>query len=160
MTPFAVLVHTSQRVAATSARLAKVSELASLLRILQSDEVETAVLYLAGAIPQGRIGLRGSTLRTAASHTSATAPMLSIGEVDRRVGVIAAMHGDGSAARRAQALQDLCSKLTPDEQEFLLRLLAGVLRQGALEGVMIEAVAAAASVPVERERTAAMYDKS
>ena len=160
MTQFAVLVQTSQRVAATSARLVKVRELASLLRVLQGDEIEIAVLYLAGELPQGRIGLKGSALSAAASHAAAAAPMLSITEVDRCVGAIAAMHGDGSAAQRAQALEDLFSRLTRDEQEFLVHLLAGALRQGALAGVMVDAVAAAASVPVERVRSAAMYANS
>jgi len=160
MTPFTVLVHTSQRVAATSARLVKVRELGSLLRILQADEIEIAVLYLTGEIPQGRIGLKGSALRTAASHAAATAPMLSITEVDRCIGAIAAMQGDGSAARRAQALAGLFSQLTSDEQGFLVHLLAGALRQGALAGVMVDAIAAAASVTVERVRSAAMYAKN
>ena len=160
MTSFAVLVETSQRVSANSGRLVKVRELASLLRILAADEIEIAVLYLAGGIPQGRIGLKASALHSAASHAAATAPTLPITEVDRRVGVIAAMRGDGSAARRAAALQELFASLTAAEQEFLLHLLAGELRQGALAGVMIDAVAAAASLPVDRVRSAAMYAKN
>jgi DNA ligase-1 len=147
-------------VAANAARVAKVRELASLLRNLAADEIEIAVPYLSGLIPQGRIGLKGRALSGAAAHAAAFAPILSIAEVDRRVGVIAAIRGGGSAARREEALQDLFTRLTAEEQKFLLHLLGGELRQGALSGLMLDAVAAAASIPVDSVRRAAMYANS
>jgi len=159
MTLLADLVHTSQRVGATSARLPKVRELASFLRALPPAEVATAVHYLSGEIPQGRIGIGYSTLEAAASK-AADSSQLSIAEVDRRLTALASLRGGGSAARRSAALQDMFSRATPAEQHFLLRLLVGELRQGALEGVMIEAIAAAAEVPAAEVRRAAMYSKS
>lgn len=160
MTLLADLVRTSQRVSATAARLSKVRELASFLRGLSPDEIETAAHYLSGETPQGRIGIGYSTLQAAASNAAATAETLSIAEVDRRLAVIATIRGAGSAARRAQALRDLFLRATAPEQQFLLRLLIGELRQGALAGVMVEAIAAAAELPVAQVRRAAMYSKS
>ena len=85
MTLLANLVETSQRVGATSGRLAKVRELAGLLRALQPDEIQTAVHYLSGEVPQGRIGIGYAALRTAATSEPAIAPALSIADVDSSV---------------------------------------------------------------------------
>lgn len=161
MSLFADLVAVSQRVGATSARLAKVRELAAHLRAVEPSEIDTAVHYLSGEIPQGRFGIGYAALRKAgeASGAAATAT-LTIADVDRSLADVAAIRGSGSAARRAQALQDLFARATRDEQEFLIRLLAGELRQGALEGVMVDAVAVAADISVEQIRRAAMYAKN
>jgi DNA ligase-1 len=160
MTLLANLVETSQRVGATSARLAKMRELAAFLRALQPDEVETAAHYLSGEIQQGRIGIGYATLRTAASNTPAEAATLAILEVDHLLTELAGIRGAGSTAGRVTALGGLFSKATRDEQHFLLRLLTGELRQGALAGVMVDAIAAAATIPVAEVRRAAMYSKS
>jgi DNA ligase 1 len=154
------LVNTSQRVGATSARLAKVRELAAFLRALPPEEVETAVHYLSGEIPQGRIGIGYSVLKSAVSDSTAAAESLSIAELHDALTTLAAIRGSGSAARRAQALRDLFSRATPAEHDFMLRLLVGELRQGALAGVMVDAIAAAAEIPVAQVRRAAMYAKS
>jgi len=160
MTLLATLVETSQRVGATASRLAKMRELAGLLRALQPDEIETAVHYLSGEIRQGRIGIGYATLRSAAGSEPAITASLSIAEVDRLLTDIQGMRGSGSTANRATALANLFSRATQAEQRFLLHLLAGELRQGALEGVMVEAIASAADIPVARVRRAAMYSKS
>jgi DNA ligase 1 len=154
------LVNTSQRVGATSARLAKVRELATFLRALAPEEIETAVHYLSGEIPQGRIGIGYSALKSAAADSAAQAESLSIAELHDALTTLAAIRGSGSAARRAQALRDLFSRATPAEHDFMLRLLVGELRQGALAGVMVDAIAAAAEMPVAQVRRAAMYSKS
>ena len=160
MTLLADLVGTSQRVGAHPGRLRKVRELAAFLRVLPSQEVETAVHYLSGETPQGRIGIGYSTLRASASHAAGGAATLSIAEVDRCLDTVAGTRGAGSSAQRAAALRDLFSRATPPEQAFLLRLLVGELRQGALVGVMVDAVAAAAGLPAAEVRRAAMYSKS
>src|SRR4051812_9318957 len=125
MTLLASLVETSQRVGATSGRLAKIRELAALLRSLEPAEIQIGVHYLSGEIPQGRIGIGYATLRSAASSDPATAAGLSIAEVDRLLTDIAAMRGAGSTASRAAALAGLFSRATQPEQQFLLRLLTG-----------------------------------
>jgi DNA ligase-1 len=159
MTLLAPLVEASQRVGYTSSRLAKTRELADLLRTLEPEEIETAVHYLSGEIRQGRIGIGYSALRTAAESPPASSPRLSIAEVDTRLTSVEAIRGSGSSVSRAEALSEMFSNATEREQHFLLRLLAGELRQGALEGIMVEAIAAAANIPVARVRSAAMFSK-
>jgi DNA ligase 1 len=160
VTLLAHLVGASQRVSAASARTTKVRELADFLKALPPEEIETAVHYLSGDLPQGRIGIGHSALQAIASKTPAGTETLTIAEVDHRLSLIAGMRGTGSAARRADALRDLSARTTPAEAAFLLRLLTGELRQGALAGVMIDAIAAAAGLPPAQVRRAAMYSKS
>jgi DNA ligase-1 len=160
MTLLANLVSTSRRVGAASARRTKVRELAAFLEALPLDEIEIAVRYLSGEMPQGRIGVAYGALRAAAATEAANQELLSIADVDRTVAAIEAMRGPGSAAQRAAALRALFSRATAAEQEFLLRLIAGELRQGALVGVMLEAIASASGVPAAEVRRAAMYSKN
>ena len=160
MTLLGELVDTSQRVGASAGRRVKVQELALLLKSLALDELDIGVHYLSGEIPQGKIGVGYAAVRVAAATTASRTQTLSIIEVDRRLTDLAAMHGSGSAARRAQALRELFAQATASEQQFLLRLLIGELRQGALAGVMVDAIAAAAELPVAPVRRAAMYGKS
>lgn len=159
MTLFADIVRASQRVGATAARLGKVRELASSLRAVSADEIEISVHYLSGDIPQGRIGIGYSLLQGAASNSPPDSETLSIADVDRCLTMIAAIRGNGSAGRRAEALKDLFLRATPAEQGFLIRLLAGDIRQGALAGIMVDAIAAAADLPAASVRRAAMYSK-
>jgi DNA ligase-1 len=154
------LVATSQRVAATSARLAKVRELAGFLKTLSTAEVDTAVHYLSGETPQGRLGVGYSSLEPAALAPAVIEPSLSIGDVDAMFALLPAIKGAGAAGRRLELLRDLWSRAIPAEREFLTRLLLGELRQGALGGVMLDAIAAAAELPVSTVRRAAMYAKS
>src|ERR1700760_3776396 len=104
MSLLANLVATSQRVGATSGRLAKVRELAAFLRALAPDEIETGAHYLSGDTPQGRIGIGFATLRTAAPSSSAEVGTLSINEFDGLLTSLAAIRGAGSTAARAATL--------------------------------------------------------
>ena len=160
MTLLANLVATSQRVGATSGRLAKIRELAAFLRALAPEEIETGAHYLSGEIPQGRIGIGYATLRTAAGNAPASEAGISLAEANSALTELAAIRGAGSTAARAAALARLFARATRDEQQFLLRLLTGELRQGALAGVMVDAIAAAAEIPVSVVRRAAMYSQS
>ncbi len=160
MTLLGELVRASQRVGATAARRVKVRELAALLKSLTPDEIDIGVHYLSGEIRQGKIGIGYATVRAAASTSAADSATLSIAQVDDKLSELAGIGGSGSAARRAAALQDLFARSTAPEQQFLLRLLIGELRQGALAGVMVDAIAAAAELPVATVRRAAMYSKS
>ncbi|HLL18179.1 MAG TPA: ATP-dependent DNA ligase [Rubrivivax sp.] len=152
----AQLVDTSERVAASTGRLAKRDAIADCLRQAQGDEISIAVAYLAGETPQGRMGVGYATLAGQRDEPAA-APSLTLMEVDALLATIANTSGKGSAAARSAQLQALFSRATAVEQDFLLRLLIGELRQGALEGVMIDAIAAAAGVPVADVRRAAMF---
>jgi DNA ligase 1 len=160
VTLLAELVATSQRVGATSGRLAKIRELAEFLRTLGADEIETGAHYLSGEIQQGRIGIGYATLRDAAGVGAAEVGQLSLADVDAALTELAGIRGAGSTAKRADALGRLFSRATKDEQAFLLQLLTGEVRQGALAGVMVDAIAAAAGIEVAPVRRAAMYSKS
>jgi DNA ligase-1 len=151
----AELVGTSNRIANTSRRLEKTARLAELLKQLTPEEVEIAVAFLSGGARQNRIGIGYATLRDANAAPAAT-PSLDLIEVDRTIGELAAVAGRGSEQRRRQLLNHLLARATADEQHFLVRLLMGELRQGALEGIMIEALAKASELAPERIRRAAM----
>ena len=157
MTLLARLAEVSDRVAASSARLAKVRELAEFLRSLEPAELQIGVQYLSGEIPQGRSGIGSAALREAGNGAPASVAYLTLLEVDQSLAEIAAMGGTGVNARRATALRDLFVRATIAEGRFLTRLLLGDLRQGALAGVMIDAIAAAADLPVSAVRRAMMY---
>src|SRR5690606_32222563 len=153
----ATLAEVSARVAGTSLRTAKVRELAQALRAFEPAEIEIGVLYLSGETRQGRIGLQYSALRAAVDVSPAERPTLTLGDLDAALDELASIRGPGSTQRRIQRLRDLTALATPGERDFILRLLRGELRQGALGGVMIEAIANAAQVPVALVRRAAMY---
>ncbi|HJV63705.1 MAG TPA: ATP-dependent DNA ligase, partial [Albitalea sp.] len=155
-TLLADVVEASRRAAETSSRLAKRDAIAACLRGAAADEVEIAVAYLSGAIRQGRMGIGYATL---AALRGAHAPQaeLTLRDVDAALGRIAGTTGKGSAAARQAQLESLFERATEAEQDFLVRLLVGELRQGALEGVMIDAIAAAAGVPANEVRRAAMF---
>jgi DNA ligase 1 len=159
MTLLANMVATSGQVAATTARSVKTRLLADCLRTMSAEELEIAVLYLSGEIRQGRIGIGPSALRDCAAD-AALAPSLQVIEVDRLLEELATIRGSGSSARRAAALRTLFGRATSEEQEFLVRLLVGELRQGALMGVMIEALSKALGLPLPEVRRAAMYESN
>ena len=159
MTLFASLAETSQRVGTTAARSAKVRELAELLRQLLPEEIGIAVHYLSGELPQGRIGIGPAAVSSAAASPAARLPTLSIAEVDARLAALAVIGGAGSGARRLERVRELFALTTATEQRLLLQLLVGELRQGALTGVMLEAIAAAAKVSGPQVRRAAMYSR-
>jgi DNA ligase-1 len=156
VTRLAEVVQTSERVAATASRLGKIEALADLLRRLQPTELEVAIPILSGEARQGRLALPYSLLHSARGP-GAPEPSLELHDVDRAFGEIKAAKGKGAAQRREGGLGALFHAATAAEQDFLARLIAGELRQGALEGVMHEAVAAAAGVPAADVRRAATF---
>ncbi len=149
------VVAASSAVGATRSRTEKTATLAALLRAAVPDEVEAVTSWLAGEARQGRIGTGWRTL-AGLDTPPATEPALDVGRVDAALDVLAATSGVGSTARRSAVLGDLFGAATAPEQAFLRRLLTGELRQGALEGVMLEAVAAAADLPATAVRRAFM----
>ena len=153
---FIDVVETSAAVSATRSRLAKVAALSGLISRAQSPpEIEAVVAYLAGQPRQGRIGVGWRTL-VGQEGPPAAEPSLTVEEVDAALDTLGATAGKGSTARRAELLAALHTGATGPEQDFLRALLTGELRQGALEGVMLDAIAAAAEVPAETVRRAFM----
>ena len=150
------IVATSRSVGETSARSDKIRHLAAVLRRAGPEDIETAVALLSGEPRQGRIGFGPAALRAAESATSAPAPTLTLAEVDAALDRIAQTRGAGSVADRARLTRELMARATAEEQHFLLRALLGELRQGAVEGLMLEAVAKAAELPADEVRRALM----
>jgi ATP-dependent DNA ligase I len=149
------IARTSADVAATSSRLAKVTRLADALEHATPEEVPIAVAYLSGVLPQGTIGVGWAALRQL-PDPAPPPPTLRLLEVDATVSRIAGISGAGSQTARREELAALFGRATEAEQRFLVGLLLGELRQGALEGVMVEAVARAASIPAAPVRRAVM----
>lgn len=165
----AEVVEASARVAATPARTAKIAALADLLRRLAPDEVEPAVGFLVGEPRQGRIGVGWATVAKgiAARRNAPDEPQpegqgrhiatgITITDLDQVLTQLEATTGAGSVGARAQLIDSLLARATSAEMDFIGDLLTGGLRQGALEGVMAEAVAKAAEVPAAAVRRACM----
>jgi ATP-dependent DNA ligase I len=149
------IARTSAEVAATSARSRKVELLAGCLRGLTVHEIPIAVAYLSGELPQGSVGVGWAALKTL-PPPAPPPPALELLDVDAAVSRIAAASGKGSQAVRRAELMGLLERATEREQRFLASLLLGELRQGALEGVMADAVAGAAGLSAAEVRRASM----
>jgi DNA ligase-1 len=154
-TPLADVVGASVAATATSSRTAKAEALAALLGRLRPDEVEPVIGWLTGDARQGRIGIGWATV-AGLDAEAAAAPSLTVGDLDGALDAVARTTGPGSAGRRNAILQDLLGRATTEEADFLRRLLVGELRQGALEGVMVDAIARASEVPATVVRRAHM----
>jgi len=166
------VVAASAAVAGTSGRLEKIGYLADLLVRTPPGELEIVVSFLTGEPRQGRVGVGGATLApwwkaardvlpasspAAAPSAGSHAPdALDLRDVDAAFERLASAAGAGSTATRSDVLRELLGRATRDEQDFLVRLLFGELRQGALEGVLVDAVARAAKISPAQVRRAAM----
>jgi DNA ligase-1 len=153
---FAELVAASTDVARMSGRLDKIGRLRQLLVRLEPDDIETAVAFLAGSTRQGRVGVGYSAIAAGSAAKSAENATLTLHDVDRAFARLSEIEGQGSVNERVGALRELFGRATEAEQDFLRRLLFGELRQGALEGVLLEAIARAAEVSTPRLRRAVM----
>jgi len=147
---FVAVAAASDDVAAAPARTAKVARLAALLRELSPAEAAVAVSWLSGALTQRQIGVGWTSLR-GELPSPAVGATLTIEAVEDTFARIGAVAGAGSQRERRQLLDGLFAAATDREQAFLRRLLGGELRQGALLGVMADAVARAAEMPPDTE---------
>jgi DNA ligase-1 len=157
------LVETVGRVRATSKKGEKVSLIAELFRGAGGSDAALAARFLTGTLRQGRIGIGWSAVRAAldaAAGGPATAPPFSLEGLDAAFEGLAALGGAGSSARRREALASLFRQANEAERRFLAELLLGEIRQGALDGLVLEAIARAAGVDAERLRRAAMFSES
>ena len=156
MASLAELAAVSRSVAATTSRLAKISELSGFLRKLTADEIPIAIAFLSGETRQGKLGIAYAALRDPEWGAIAAAPSLTLKDVDAEFAGFATTRGKGAVATRARRLSALFARATAVERDFLARLIVGELRQGALKGLMVEAIAAAADLPLSVIRRAAM----
>ncbi|WP_033307223.1 ATP-dependent DNA ligase [Streptomyces iakyrus] len=148
------LARVSQEVAATSARSRKTALLAELFRDAEAEDVPVVIPYLAGRLPQGRIGVGWKVLSR--SVEPAAEPSLTVRDVDARLAELAAVSGPGSQAERTRLVAELMGAATETEQRFLLGLLTGEVRQGALDAVAVEGLAQATGAPAADVRRAVM----
>jgi DNA ligase 1 len=155
------VVRTSAAVAGSPGRLAKIAEIAGLLREVPPGEIPAAVAFLSGELTQRQIGVGYAAIVDLLGPHGDTAlppppaePVLTLAAADAAFGAIGAQSGPGSQAQRRVLLRGLLAQATEPEREFLTRLVGGELGQGALAGVMTEAIAAAAAVPATAVRRA------
>ena len=148
------IVVTSASVASTRSRLAKIAAIADLLRRAAPEEIPIVVSYLSGELRQRRTGVGWASLRDLPSP--AHEPTVTVVDVDDAFARAAEASGVGSVGVRRDALASLFGRATAEEQRFLAMLAGGELRQGALAGIMVDAVARAADVDPPTVRRAAM----
>jgi DNA ligase-1 len=148
------VVETSAAVADTASRSAKVERVAATLRRLTPDEAAIGVAFLSSQLRQRQIGVGYASIRDLPEP--AASPSLSLIEVDTALEAIGGVTGRDSQAERRRQLVDLFGRATSTEQDFLRRLMIGELRQGALEGVMLDALARALDTPLAEVRRAVM----
>ena len=151
------LVEISRKVSLTSRKKEKVLLIASLLSQFRGEEVRLAASYLSGRIPQGRLGVGLRTMEEALRDLPRREGPLYFLEVDRFFDEIASQRGAGSLERKIRALREMLSRAREEEQRFLSSLIMGEMRQGALEGLVLEAIGKASGLPQERIRQAFMF---
>ncbi|QDQ15670.1 ATP-dependent DNA ligase [Streptomyces spectabilis] len=151
---FARVAEVSKEVAATAARSRKVALLSDLFRAAGPADVPLVIPYLAGRLPQGRIGVGWNALKEPVAP--APEPTLAVADVDAALTALAAVAGAGAQAERRRLVQELLGAATADEQRFLFGLLTGEVRQGALDAVAVEGLARATGAPAPEVRRAVM----
>jgi DNA ligase-1 len=152
----AEIVDASGAIAATRSKKEKVQHLARIVRGLAPDEMIAGVSYLAGEVPEGRLGVGWATVKSFAEAGAAPQPSIELLDVSRAFVEIGAAAGAGSAGRKKAILGALFARATAAERTFLSDLLLGGVRQGALAGLMADAIALAFEVPAPRVRRAIM----
>ena len=153
----AQLVHAVGLVRETAKKSEKVSLLAQALRQTGGYETELAGLYLSGALPQGKIGIGWSVIRRAMSDAPPGGEPLVLLDVDASFERLAKEQGAGATQRRIDELGRLFNRATADERRFLSQLLISEIRQGALEGLLLDAIAQATDLPSAEVRQAFMF---
>ena len=153
------VARTSREVAATRSRSAKVAALAGLLAGTEPAQAPVVVTYLAGRLPQRRLGVGWRAL-SGQRPPPAPEPRLTVAATDAALADIAAASGAGATGRRRELLGALFAEATEEEQDFLIRLISGELRQGALDALAAEGLAAAVGAAPDEVRRAVMLGGS
>ena len=154
-TPFAAIVEASRQVAGTRSRRSKIATISVLLRALPSDDLVATISFLTGEPRQGKIGIGWATMHEIDAEPSPT-PSLTVRDIDEELTLLQATTGGQSVAGRRATLRALFARATEAETDFLRRLVIGELRQGALDGIMAEAIASAYDVAPDSVRRASM----
>ncbi len=157
MVSLADIVAASRDVAATRSRTKKIARFAELLRALSVEELPAAVGYLCGELRQGRLGLGHRTLLSVRAEAVPQASEVTVLELDAVFQALEDLSGKGVASERERLLAALFARLTAEERDFVTRLILGELRQGALESIVLDALAQATNVPLEVIRKAMLF---
>ena len=153
----AVLLERVERVRATARKTEKVAILADLLQQTRGREAELVALYLSGSLRQGRIGIGYRMIQAAHTEEPPIGAPLTLLEVDQALDRIAVDSGPGSSERKLAVLRGLMERAHAAERRFLAEILLGELRQGALEGILLDAIGKAAGLAPAAVRQAAMF---
>ena len=151
------LVELVDQVRATTKKSEKIGLLASFLRGTQGREIELAALYLSGALPQGRIGVGWSMIQEALQGSGNVGPVLTLYDIDQILESIGSDRGTGSTERRTRALRSLFERAGDQERRFIVQLLMGEIRQGAVEGLLLDAIAKGSNLAPSTVRQAMMF---
>ena len=151
------IVTASREVAATRSRLKKIARFAEVLRRLEAGELPAAVGFLCGELRQGRLGLGPRALQSVRAEPEPDRPRVTVLELDAVFQALEDLSGKGVASEREQLLSALFARLSAEEREFVIRLILGELRQGALESIVLDALALAAQVSSESIRKAMLF---
>ena len=151
------LVESVNSVRSTPKKTEKTQLLANLLKQAQGKDIELVAHYLVGTLPQGRIGIGWRIIEQASADLRVADSSLSLHQIDSILDAIAADQGAGSTARKIQGVRSLFEHANPAEREFLTQLFMGEVRQGALEGLLLDAIAKAANLPPAEIRQAFMF---
>ncbi len=151
------LVEVSEKVAGTSRKKEKISLIARLLQQAEREEISLAANYLSGQPSRRRLGVGWATLQEALQGISRSPRSLALTDVDQCFDHISKEKGSGSLKRKMKLLQDLFSSVEEDERRFLIGLIMGEIRQGALEGLVLEGIALASSISGDRLRQSLMF---
>jgi DNA ligase-1 len=154
------LVDISEKVGAAPKKKEKASLLAQFFRRAREKEISLAAFYLSGELPQGRLGIGWATLQEAFKGSSFQPNPLSLIDLDLYLESIAREKGSGSSGRKVQSLREILSHSEEREKEFLAKLIMGEIRQGALEGLVLEALAQATSLPIDLLQRSLMFSGS
>lgn len=162
-TSFNQFTETCRALEGTAKRTEKVALLVDFLRNLSPEEIEPAVSFIVGRpFPESDervLEIGGQTLwkiRRRSGQSALVSKPVTILEVYRTFEKIAKAHGPGSRQRKELLIDTLLGRLPPSDSQYLVRILFGEMRIGAVEGVMLDAIAKAASINPESVRRANM----
>ena len=151
------LVEVSEKISLTSRKKEKISLIAGLLRETRAEEIAVAASFLSGQLPQGRLGIGWKMVEKATRSLLPVSHPITLSEVCQYFDAIALEQGSGSSDRKIRAFRELLSRTSEKEKRFLVRLISGEIRQGALQGLVMEGIAQAASLPLSTIRRAHMF---
>jgi len=154
---FSDLIKVSKKVGSTTKKKEKISILAHFFQQARGKEIALAASYLSGQLPQARLGIGWATLQEALEDITDRFRPLSLTEIDRLLEGIAKEVGAGSSEKRLRLLREAFSYLKKNEREFLIKLILGEIRQGASEGLVLEAIAQASSISIDQVRQSFMF---